>query len=343
MTPFIDPALLVTVGGLLVGGLFVFGGLYHLFVVPTITQQLRNRGVPFPMATLIVGSNFEMLAGIAIIIRWHAPIAAIALILFTVASSCMMMNFWALTGEKRMAAIDAWNSNLGVIGGLLLVAALSQVNARRDVDHARSIPTLALMGGMAFLAGATDVYGFVELHGLYVSFMSGNTTMLGMSLGDRDFARSTGIAMLIGLFVLGAAGGQALFNLSGEFRTAVVALAVSALLCIPLVQPELASLAFVPATGALNAAVTQVSGASVSLTYVTGALIKFGQGMGNWMTGERADLSWMLHAPLWASFLAGSSTAAICQQFGVLRPWPLPVAGSLLALAAFATAASRSR
>ncbi|AME27339.1 hypothetical protein AXG89_26690 (plasmid) [Burkholderia sp. PAMC 26561] len=193
---------------------------------------------------------------------------------------------------------------------------------------------LALAGGMAFLAGATDVYGFVELHGLYVSFMSGNTTMLGMLLGSHDFARSVDIAMLVGLFVLGAAGGEALFNISGNHRTAAVVSAVSAMLCIPVAQPHVASLAFVPAMGALNAALTKVNGMSVSLTYVTGALIKFGQGIGNWVTGRRADLSWTLQAPLWASLLAGSCTAAALQHLDIHRPWPLPIIGSLLAMAA---------
>ncbi len=121
---FANPAFVSTLARLLVGGLFVIGGFYHFFVSRTMTRQMAERGLPYPMATLLAGSIFAILAGTAIVIRWHASIAAVALIVFTVASSCMMMNFWTLTGEKRIAAIDGWTSNLGVIGGLLLVAAL---------------------------------------------------------------------------------------------------------------------------------------------------------------------------------------------------------------------------
>ena len=68
--------------------------------------------------------------------------------------------------------------------------------------------------------------------------------------------------------------------------------------------------------GALNAAMNKVGGASVSLTYVTGALVKFGQGAGNWLTGRRADTSWLLQAPMWASLLAGSIVAVMVQRLG---------------------------
>lgn len=89
--------------------------------------------------------------------------------------------------------------------------------------------------------------------------------------------------------------------------------------------------------GALNAAMSKVGNASVSLTYVTGALVKFGQGVCNWLTGRRADLSWLLQVPMWASLLAGSCAAASLQQLGSERPWPLPVVGLLLAIRAMRT------
>ncbi len=183
---------------------------------------------------------------------------------------------------------------------------------------------------MAFLAGATDVYGFVELRGLYVSFMSGNTTMLGMALGGGGLARSAAIALLIGMFVVGAAAGEVLFNVAGRFREAAVPFVVSVLLCVPLAIPGWTALAFALAMGGLNAAMSKVGSASVSLTYVTGALVKFGQGAGNWLTGRRADSSWLLQAPMWASLLAGSIAAVMVQRLGAEWPWPLPVIGLLL-------------
>ncbi len=145
---------------------------------------------------------------------------------------------------------------------------------------------------MAFLAGATDVYSLAELHDLYVSFMSGNTTMLGVALGTGDPARAATIAFLVGLFVIGAAGGAVLANFFGRSQTPAVISIVSIVLCVPVLIPSWTVYAFILAMGSLNAAISKVGTASVSLTFVTGALVKFGQGLGNWVTGRRADTSW---------------------------------------------------
>ena len=125
MTAFINAHGLILAGRLLIGGLFVIGGITHFFVLPIMVRQMTERGVPFARPALIAGSLFEIIAGLTVMLGWLVSLAAGLLIAFTVASSCMMMNFWDLDGEKRLAALDGWMSNLGVIGGLLIVAALA--------------------------------------------------------------------------------------------------------------------------------------------------------------------------------------------------------------------------
>src|SRR6201995_4244146 len=66
---------------------------------------------------------------------------------------------------------------------------------------------LSIAAALAFLAGATDVYGLAQLRGIFVSFMSGNTTLLGMALGHHDWMRAALIAGIVGLFVAGGAAG----------------------------------------------------------------------------------------------------------------------------------------
>ena len=122
---FINTHVLIIVGRLLLGGLFVLGGLTHFFVLRLMTRQMAERGIPLPGPMLIAGSVFQAIAGLAVMAGWVVPLAAGSLIAFTVVSSCMMMNFWDMSGEKRLSAIDGWTSNLGVIGGLLVLAGLS--------------------------------------------------------------------------------------------------------------------------------------------------------------------------------------------------------------------------
>jgi len=214
-------------------------------------------------------------------------------------------------------------------------ARLNKPLRSRPAGELGQAPILGLAAGMAFLAGATDVYGLAELHDLYVSFMSGNTTMLGVALGTGDPTRAATIAVLIGLFVIGAAGGAVLANVFGRFQTPAVLSVVSTVLCVPLLMPGWTVYAFILAMGSLNAATTKVGAANVSLTFVTGALVRFGQGLGNWVTGRRADLSWLVQAAMWGSLLTGSCAAAFVRHLGVGRPWPLPLIAVLLAAAGF--------
>ena len=92
--------------------------------------------------------------------------------------------------------------------------------------------------------------------------------------------------------------------------------------------------------GAMNAALGKVGSESIGLTYVTGALAKFGGGLGHWLMGDRADLSWLIHSAMWASVLLGACLATLTMAHGMTRPWPLPVVGILLAALAFATVRS---
>ena len=212
---------------------------------------------------------------------------------------------------------------------------MSVVNSPQEAADRPSLSALPLAFGLAFLAGATDVYGLARLNDLYVSFMSGNTTMPGVALGRGDWARVQVAAGLIGLFVAGVAGGAALEVLTGRNQTAVVTLAVAVVLAVPLWEPRSTIVALVLAMGCLNAAMNRAGPASISLTYVTGTLVKLGQGLGRTLCGRRDGWGWLLQAPMWLSLLAGAVCAVLSHRWlGSEALWPLPASALLLALAA---------
>ena len=195
---------------------------------------------------------------------------------------------------------------------------------------------LALAAGMAFLAGATDVYGLGELGHLFVSFMSGNTTKMAVALGHQRWHEAGHIGILIGLFVIGAAAGEILGLLGKQHHAAVVAFSVALLLSLPLLLPQWTVPALLLAMGALNASMTRIGQFSISLTYVTGALIKFGQSLGSFCLGRRNSWSGLLQLPLWLSLLAGAIAASVARGYlGEPSIWPLPALALLLAVAAW--------
>lgn len=205
-------------------------------------------------------------------------------------------------------------------------------------QHAAAIvQDLLMAAGAAFLAGATDVYGLAKLGHLFVSFMSGNTTKLAVAIGQGHWSGADRIAAIIGLFVLGAFVGEIIGVLGGRRHVAVVTFAVAVLLAVPVVAPGWEVTALVLAMGALNASMAHVGETTISLTYVTGTLVKLGRGVGRLLCGRHEDLSWTLQLPLWVSLLGGAVAATLVR--GALGPhvlWPLPALALLLALAALA-------
>lgn len=119
----IEGAVLLTIGRVLIGGLFVIGGLRHFAELRELTEVLRGRGVPFPRPSLIGASLFQIAAGAMLMLGILVLFAVAGLIAFTLVSSVVMLDFWNKSAEARNGMINVWLSNLAIIGGLLLAAA----------------------------------------------------------------------------------------------------------------------------------------------------------------------------------------------------------------------------
>jgi len=110
-------------GRVLLGGLFVVGGLRHFWIFGGVAQAIAARGVPLPKLVLALGTAFEIAAGLLLISGVFVPLVALGLVVFTLLASVMLVNFWGMEGAARDNAINVWQSNLAIIGGLLVAAA----------------------------------------------------------------------------------------------------------------------------------------------------------------------------------------------------------------------------
>ena len=95
------------------------------------------------------------------------------------------------------------------------------------LDSRRNI---ALACALSALAGYVDGIGFVHLGGLFVSFMSGNSTRMGVSLAQGQWVTAAQALGLIALFVTGAAVGSLIVLGRGANRQPWVLLAEASLL-----------------------------------------------------------------------------------------------------------------
>lgn len=189
---------------------------------------------------------------------------------------------------------------------------LYTVRAKR-IAQIRAKVGLYFVAALSFLAGMTDAIGFTAT-GDFVSFMSGNTTRLAVSIGAHDFPTALSITVLILTFILGNALGAIVARIVDR-RSWPLLFCVGALLCLATLMPTqfLALVCAVLSMGMINAVVEEINGLPIGLTYVTGALSRFGRGLGRWMLGERKH-GWRVQLIPWAGMLMGAIAGALLER-----------------------------
>ncbi|WP_313617179.1 YoaK family protein [Agrobacterium sp.] len=185
---------------------------------------------------------------------------------------------------------------------------------RRSLIKARRTGMgIALVATLSFIAGMTDAIG-LRMSGDFVSFMTGNTTRAAMSLQAGNWGHALILLGAIATFVLGNAMGIVIAHRVDNRIFAVLA-AVGATLAIASVMPttDVPLIQFylvVFAMGMINAAVEHIEGLPIGLTYVTGALSRFGRGIGRWLIGER-KIDWTIQIVPWLGMLSGALCGAV--------------------------------
>jgi uncharacterized membrane protein YoaK (UPF0700 family) len=179
---------------------------------------------------------------------------------------------------------------------------------------------VVLACALSALAGYVDGIGFIYLGGLFVSFMSGNSTRMGVSLAEGHWHDAAQALGLIALFVGGAALGSLIVLGRGANRQPWVLLAEALLLaaaagCDALGFPQVAVVGIVLAMGLENAVFQIDGGAGLGLTYVTGALVKVGQLIAAAVKGG-PRWAWVPNLLLWSALVAGALCGALA--YGVL-------------------------
>ena len=189
-------------------------------------------------------------------------------------------------------------------------------------EHQRDQP-LAIV--LSALAGYVDAVGFLWLGGTFISFMSGNSTILGVALSGADWAKAAIPLAIIGLFVAGVVAATILRRAVRRGRPAVLTLVSALLLLSALLQwaghTTLAITAATLAMGAENTIFEHNGEVSVGLTYMTGTLVKMSQHIAlALLGGPRFD--WVPNFMRWLGLVAGAvAGAAAFHHVGLNAIW----------------------
>jgi uncharacterized membrane protein YoaK (UPF0700 family) len=177
---------------------------------------------------------------------------------------------------------------------------------------------------LAALAGYVDAIAFIASGGFFVSFMSGNSTRLGVAIAGGQLVGT--VLLLIAGFV----GGVIAASLIGRHRSAgrrkrvmllVAGLLATAAASVGLVPKPITLALTAAAMGAENGVFAD-GGDALGLTYMTGALVKIGQRLADAVAGG-PPFGWLPYALLWSGLIAGGVVGALSQVWAGLHAlWP---------------------
>lgn len=174
-------------------------------------------------------------------------------------------------------------------------------------------------------AGFVDAVGWLTTGGLFVSFMSGNVTKLGLGLAGRLDNVALGIGLIssfVGGVIIGSLAGRA----AGNRQRVTVLWLVTGLMAVAGLGLEAgfavpAALVLAASMGAKNTVFAENGEVKVGLTYMTGALVRIGKRIATAILGGDR-FGWVAPATLFLGMVAGATLGATAQlAFGPRALW----------------------
>ena len=114
---------LALVGRALLALLFVPAGFGKIAGFAGTAGYIASKGVPLPEVAATIAIAVEVGLGLMLLAGLKARWAALGIAFFTVVITFIFHIFWAVEAAQQVQQQQAFFKNIGVVGGLLLVAA----------------------------------------------------------------------------------------------------------------------------------------------------------------------------------------------------------------------------
>ncbi|OBE97598.1 YoaK family protein [Mycobacterium sp. 852002-10029_SCH5224772] len=189
---------------------------------------------------------------------------------------------------------------------------------------------------LAVVAGILGATAFTHSAGYFVTFMTGNAqrAMLGYFRGDVLLSVTAGVLIVcfVSGVVIASVCRRHFWVAHPHGPTVLTTFSLAAATMVDVIDEgwEENLLDFAPimlltfGIGALNTSFVKDGEVSVSLSYVTGTLVKMGQGIERHIAGGTAG-DWLGYFLLFASFVLGATVGGFISQF-VNGTWMLVMA-----------------
>jgi putative oxidoreductase len=108
-------------GRVIVGVFYIYGGLHHFLDIAALTGYAKMKGVPFPGPAVAASGALLLIGGITLILGWYPRLGIAALVLFFIAVTPVMHNFWAAASDQRAAEQVHFLKNAALLGSALML------------------------------------------------------------------------------------------------------------------------------------------------------------------------------------------------------------------------------
>ena len=116
-------SVLVLIARVFLSAVFLVSGIHKAFWYTKATREFERASVPLFQFTLPATIALHLIAASCILSGGFSSAAALSLALFTLAATYWIFPFWKHTGSARLEQSRVALANLGLTGGLLLLAA----------------------------------------------------------------------------------------------------------------------------------------------------------------------------------------------------------------------------
>ena len=126
------------IGRLMFVALFLPAGLSKLSGFEGTVGYIESVGLPLPAVAAAVALALEILGSLALLIGFQTRFVAGVLAIFTLVATLFFHAFWAVAPEQAFVQQLLFFKNIGVIGGLLVLASSGagawSLDAKKQAD-----------------------------------------------------------------------------------------------------------------------------------------------------------------------------------------------------------------
>jgi putative oxidoreductase len=106
---------------LFLAALFLIFGWRKLMDYSGTVSQMVQDGVPVPVLAAAVAIFMELPVAFAVAVGAFTRPSAILMVLYTLGTSLIEHRYWTISGADKLASMEGFYKNLGIMGGFLLL------------------------------------------------------------------------------------------------------------------------------------------------------------------------------------------------------------------------------